>query len=361
MSDEHSGIVEDNVEDVTTRELTRANLTKAVIETLAKKASGKAIKGIDDKAGYEEVRKIRLECREMRVLAEKICKKGREEAVLIQKKWIGVEKDVTGQISAIEDPLKKMEEEHLKAKEDAANEIIRLEEVRVNDLILQLKAYGWDGNPLPIGRMTNDEFTAYLSEVREKWESIEAHRIAEEKRKLDEAKALEAQKEAQRIEAERLETERRKMQEEREAFEAEKNAARIAEGKRVQAIKDAEEKAKQKKEQAEIKAQKEAQAVEEARLTEERQKIKAEQLRLQRVEEERKAEEAKKEAQRIAEEQRLAEEARRKDEAPDLEKVKEWVNEIRNAVSNAPAMKTQAGTDHVLAYKTSLLNALKSI
>lgn len=81
--------------------LTSANITDKVIEGL-KEYLPLTINGIEDKEGYEKVKSAATACKKTRVLAEKICKKGREEAIAIQKKWVAKEKEVVAQIEEVE-------------------------------------------------------------------------------------------------------------------------------------------------------------------------------------------------------------------------------------------------------------------
>ena len=81
--------------------LAEQNVTAQVIAKLKSDYSGLTINGIDDKEGFEAVEKGRKECKAIRILAEKICKSGREDAVRTQKEWIAKEKEVVGQIEAI--------------------------------------------------------------------------------------------------------------------------------------------------------------------------------------------------------------------------------------------------------------------
>lgn len=96
-------------QEITTA-LAKENVTEAVIARFKANYLPLKINGLADKEGYEKVKSARLECKNTRVLAEKICKKGREEAIKIQKDWIAKEKDITGQIRVVEDHLVKQEE-----------------------------------------------------------------------------------------------------------------------------------------------------------------------------------------------------------------------------------------------------------
>ena len=98
--------------------LAEQNVTAQVIAKLKADYSGLTINGIDDKEGFEAVEKARKECKAIRILAEKICKSGREEAVKIQKDWIAKEKEVVGQIEEVELALKG-ESDRIKEEEKA--------------------------------------------------------------------------------------------------------------------------------------------------------------------------------------------------------------------------------------------------
>lgn len=90
--------------------LAKENVTEAVIARFKANYLPLKINGLTDLEGYGKVKAARLECKNTRVLAEKICKKGREEAIKIQKNWVAKEKEITGQIRTVEDHLSKQEE-----------------------------------------------------------------------------------------------------------------------------------------------------------------------------------------------------------------------------------------------------------
>ena len=85
--------------------LVKENITDKVIRQLKETFGGMTLKSIDDKESYLEIKKGRLEVRRIGILVEKVCKKGREDAVAIQKKWLNKEKEVLGKISEVQDPL----------------------------------------------------------------------------------------------------------------------------------------------------------------------------------------------------------------------------------------------------------------
>lgn len=79
--------------------LAKHNVTEKVIKKLKEDYLPMTIKGIEDKAGYKAADEARKICKNVRVLASKLCKEGREKAIKEQKDWISAEKSVTGQVS----------------------------------------------------------------------------------------------------------------------------------------------------------------------------------------------------------------------------------------------------------------------
>lgn len=112
-----------------TTELAKQNVTDAVIAKLKKDFLPLKIKGVEDKEGYKAVKAARLQCRDVRVLAEKVCKKGREEAIRTQKEWLAKEKEVVAQISEVESYLKKQEDDidaQVEAQKIRAERLLKL-------------------------------------------------------------------------------------------------------------------------------------------------------------------------------------------------------------------------------------------
>lgn len=110
------------LEEQISQELVKQNVTEAVIASLKEKYGHLKIAGIEDKETYLLVKEGRKECKTYRVLAKKICEKGREDSVAIQKAWVKKQKDVTDEILEIEDPLEEQEKAYeaavAKDKED---------------------------------------------------------------------------------------------------------------------------------------------------------------------------------------------------------------------------------------------------
>jgi hypothetical protein len=90
--------------------LAEVNVTETVLARFKANYLPLKIDGLGDKEGYEAVKKARLECKNTRVLTEKICKKGREAAIAEQKAWIVKQNQVIAEIKVVEDHLTKEED-----------------------------------------------------------------------------------------------------------------------------------------------------------------------------------------------------------------------------------------------------------
>src|ERR1700739_2536063 len=85
--------------------LQKQGVTEEALAKMEAEYSVLTISGIDDKEGYKRVNEARIACKNTRVLTEKFCKAGREDAVKIQKAWIEKEKAIIGRISKTENYL----------------------------------------------------------------------------------------------------------------------------------------------------------------------------------------------------------------------------------------------------------------
>lgn len=92
--------------------LKKHNVTDAIIAGLREKYLSLTINGQEDRDGYKAVVEARKDCKSWRVLAQKICKEGREDAVREQKAWVSKEREIIDKIKEVEDPLQKMEDEY---------------------------------------------------------------------------------------------------------------------------------------------------------------------------------------------------------------------------------------------------------
>lgn len=238
-------IIEENISN----QLVKANLTESVIQKLKDDYLGLKINGINDRDGYDAVHDGRIVCKNMRVLAEKICKKGREQAILEQKKWIEKKKDVSGRISLVENHLQVMEDAYDAEREKLKAERIAAEALRLKVRMKQLMDMGatTDGINIEMGDVSyelivvreSDE-DVYLKLILPKYRAIfdanEIIRIEEENRKA-ELELAEAQRKADLGKAE-LELKRQQdlLKAEQEKIEAEKQHKIDAENKEKERI-----------------------------------------------------------------------------------------------------------------------------
>jgi len=144
----------EKTENPITTELAKQNVTEAVIAKLKKDYLPLKINGINDKEGYKKVHDARIVCRDTRVLAEKICKKGREEAIKIQKEWLAKEKEVVNQVSEVE--------QYLKKQEDAIDTEIENQKIRAERLLkLPGRKESVKGLEEFIGELSDEQFMRF--------------------------------------------------------------------------------------------------------------------------------------------------------------------------------------------------------
>jgi hypothetical protein len=186
------------LEEQISQELVKQNVTQAVISGLKEKYAHLKISGIEDKETYLLVKEGRKECKAFRVLAKKICEKGREDAVAIQKAWVKKQKEVTDEIAAIEDPLEEQEREYEAAVAKEKEERKRRQE---EQLIMRQQVLTGMGALYSDGSFHLGEVSFELSVVKESepdiWEESILPKFKEEYEKV----------EAERIEQERVKRE----------------------------------------------------------------------------------------------------------------------------------------------------------
>lgn len=288
--------------------LAKENVTNQVIAKLKTDYLGLKINGIDDKVNFKLVEDARKHCKSIRVLAVKICKAGREDAIKIQKGWIAKEKEIVAAIDETESHLEKesnrIKEEEKRILFEAAQKAklpMRIEKLKSIDVTVQ------DEELLKIN---DDQFSALFNEFHEKHLQEKAEKLAAAQKLIDDEKAEQERKERERIaEEKRLkdiedakEQARLKAEEESKAAiaKAEKEAKEAKE-REEQAKVEAEERERKAKEQAEI-DKKEALA----KAEQEKQEALAKLKREQEEKEERERKEREEQA-RLAEEKRQAE------------------------------------------------------
>lgn len=194
-------------------EINKKMLEEKRDECLALKLNGQ------DKEAYTLIRETRLNQKTNRVVIEKICKKGREDATKIQKAWIAMEKDYVKIVSEGEDYLSKLEEEFETEQERIKQEIKRKQEeefiLRQAELTKMGAAYQEGSFVLNdvsyeavlIKESDDDVWQTMKAKFNEQYLINEQKRIAEEKQKEEAAALLESQRQEQ--ERKRIELEER--------------------------------------------------------------------------------------------------------------------------------------------------------
>jgi hypothetical protein len=180
------------------QELVKHNVTETLIADLKEKYLPLKLRDLNDKETYLVIKEGRKDCKSLRVMAEKICKKGREDAIAIQKAWIAKEKDVAGRIGEVEDHLEKQEKAYEAEQERLKLERKRkLEEqmIKRQTLLTQMGALYSDGSFIlgdvsyesELIKECEDDIwdEQILPKFQAEYEKIEAERL-EQKRKEDE-------------------------------------------------------------------------------------------------------------------------------------------------------------------------------
>jgi hypothetical protein len=228
------------LEEQISQELVKQNVTQAVISGLKEKYAHLKISGIEDKETYLLVKEGRKECKAYRVLAKKICEKGREDAVAIQKAWVKKQKEVTDEIAAIEDPLEEQERGYEAAVAKEKEESKRRQE---EQLIMRQQVLTGMGALYSDGSFHLGEVSFELSVVKESepdiWEESILPKFKEEYEKV----------EAERLEQERVKRER-ESEMKRQQEELERKQKELADKEAALKLAQEEQERKQKEEEA---------------------------------------------------------------------------------------------------------------
>jgi len=196
--------MEENTETIKTvspieTALAKENVTNQVIQKLKESYLGLTINGLEDKKGFKAVEDARKECKSIRTLAVRICKKGREDAIQTQKDWIAKEKEVVAEIEVVEgylesesNKIKELEKKILfeaaqKEKLHARKEKLSLIGFEVEDAeLLKIDDNQYDA-------LYNDFYKKHLEEQAEKLR-LENERIAAQKAEEERIKREEEQR-----------------------------------------------------------------------------------------------------------------------------------------------------------------------
>lgn len=209
--------------------LQKHNVTAAVIAGLKEKYGGLKLVALDDKESFLELKQARKEVRQWGILCERITKKGREDAVAIQRKWLEKEKSVLAQIAEVQDPLdaeiKKYEDEQERLEQEEIRKKENAFAARQSQLIKMGATY-LDGHytldhvsfeATLIKESDEDTWAGMLSKYQAQYEKNEAVKVEEEKRREAEAAALKQQQMQMEQQRKELEEQQRLFREQQEA------------------------------------------------------------------------------------------------------------------------------------------------
>jgi len=204
------------LEQVIETTLVKHNVTDAVIATLKEKYGGMQLRSLDDKENYIDIKEARKEVRKVGIITEKLCKKGREDAIAIQKKWLSKEKEILSKISEVENPLnveiEKFENE-VERKELAEKK--RQEEIYIHrQTTLAKLGATYDNGSFVLNHISyevellkqadNDMWEdTILPKYRKEFEAVEAQRVHEENKRKEEMEL--ARKQREEFELQRVE------------------------------------------------------------------------------------------------------------------------------------------------------------
>jgi colicin import membrane protein len=309
-----------------TKELQQFNITDAAIAELDSRCRKLTVKDVNDTAGYEIVKKARIDIKKRRVEVEKTRVSLKAESLEYGRKVDGeakrifallepIEKHLIAQENIVDDErerIKKEAEEKEAARIQARTEKLVSLGMSYNGII-----YSFNGISLSHDLMmkaTDEQMEAFY---------IRVESAAEAKRKEEEEKRLALEAEQKRI------AEIEKEQKRIAAEQAEKERALKAESDRIEAEKKAAEDAKRKVEAERIRAQE----LENARAEAAEKAKKEESARIEREAKEKAQKEAKAEAERKRKEAR----------APDKEKIGIFLDAV--ACVTIPKMKTEEGNE----------------
>ena len=307
------------------------DITDAAIAKMEDLYLGLTVSGPDDEAGFKAVHKARKVVKTHRVSVEKRRKELKADALAWGRKVDGEANRIKDLLEPIESHLTAQEKIVTDEKKRQEEEAARAFEQKIADRMDALQACNSHLSYQAVATMSDDEFLTVLADAQTAFEAEQA-RIAEGKRIVAERQA--AEDAARKAEDERLAKIRAEQEKQMAEIKAEQDryeAAIKIENDRLKAEK-AEieaEKAKFKAEQDKVEREKMVKEAEErARL----QAIADEKARVEREakEAEEKAADEKAEAERVAA------------LLPDKERAINWIEDMRESTPNVPAIKDRA-------------------
>lgn len=225
------------LEKVIDNTLAKSNVTKKVLNALKEKYLGDdklalkdefVLKNPTDKETYLVIKEERKGVRKIGIITEDLCKKGRADAISIQKLWLGKEKEILDEVAIVQDKL----DAQIKIFEEEEKRLAQLEEERKDEQfnIRQAQLIKM-GSVSANGCMNINDLSIENSSIREAddetynetilplfkmhYEKNEAKRVEEEKQKQKEKEELEKQQNE-------LKQQQQKMKEQQELLDKQK-------------------------------------------------------------------------------------------------------------------------------------------
>ena len=380
-------------EETIKTELQKYNVTDAAIAKLNADYMALAVKGVDDKAGYEVVKTARIDIKKRRVEVEKTRVQLKAESLEYGRRVDGEAKRITALLEPIEthligqEKIVEDEKERLKAEVEAKEtariqaRIDRLESMGMGLIAGHYKLpYGVEGVAVPVAILkvcTDEQFAQFVGEIQAKKDAEDARIKAEEVARQAETERLvkvAAEQEAERKRFELLakeneEKERKRLydiaEESRKALIKERLETAEREKKEAAIRAEAERVRKEKEEWEAIKAQEardiaaaKQKVIDDAKHAAELEKAKKEAAERAKIEAEAKI---RREAEEKAEKERLAKVAAEKKaaRAPDKQKIL-LIADTLDAIQT-PDVKTDDGKAVALSVMMSIAALIKII
>lgn len=380
-------------EETIKTELQKYNVTDAAIAKLNADYMALAVKGVDDKAGYEVVKTARIDIKKRRVEVEKTRVQLKAESLEYGRRVDGEAKRITALLEPIEthligqEKIVEVEKERLKAEVEAKEaariqaRIDRLESMGMGLIAGHYKLpYGVEGVAVPVAILkvcTDEQFAQFVVEIQAKKDAEDARIKAEEVARQAETERLakvaaEQDAERKRFEAlakENEEKERKRLydivEESRKALIKERLETAEREKKEAAIRAEAERVRKEKEEWETIKAQEardiaaaKQKVIDDAKHAAELEKAKKEAAERAKIEAEAKI---RREAEEKAEKERLAKVAAEKKaaRAPDKQKIL-LIADTLDAIQT-PDVKTDDGKAVALSVMMSIAALIKII
>lgn len=204
--------------------LIKGNITNQILAELKLRFSDVRLKSIDDKESYLECKEASKVIRGVEIDIEKLCKKGREKAIEIQKAWIAKQKELLSKTGETKDPI----DEDIKRFDDEVERIEKEEAAKREELFMskqsQLLKYGaeYKNGSYELGHISyelelikqSDEDMwndTILPKYRKVFEEKEIERVAEEDKRKEEAAKLKAKQD-------KFEEDQKKFKEQQDLF-----------------------------------------------------------------------------------------------------------------------------------------------